>query len=68
MYSILGGDLVQLQLTSRIEELQVKQDEQIQRGRGRPKKYAVTHIAVHQVKKKMAKFEEKENSWSRRRW
>jgi hypothetical protein len=68
MYSILGGDLVQLQETSMIEKLQVKHDDSVQRGRGRPKKYVVSHIAVHQVRKKLARVDEKENHWGRRRW
>lgn len=61
MYSILGGDLVKLQHKSAIEQLQVKTDEQVQRGRGRPKKYMISHITVNQTQKKLRRFNEKEN-------
>ncbi len=59
MYSILGGDLTTLQDKSIIEKLQVKVDEQIPRGRGRPKKYNVSHIAINATQKKLRRFDEK---------
>jgi hypothetical protein len=36
-------------------------DEQVPRGRGRPKKYNVSHIAVNATQKKLRRFDEKEN-------
>lgn len=58
MYSMLGGDVAKMQDGSDLEQLQVKCEEVVQRGRGRPKKYA-THITVNVVQKKLRKFDEK---------
>jgi hypothetical protein len=33
----------------------------MQRGRGRPKKYITTHIAVNSTQKKLRRFEENNN-------
>ncbi len=61
MYSILGGDLSRIQEASDLEQLQPKADDQLQRGRGRPKKYAITHIAVNSTQKKLRRFEDNDN-------
>jgi len=39
--------------------LQIKVDEQVQRGRGRPKKYAISHISINTTQKKLRRFEDK---------
>lgn len=36
----------------------MKPEEVVQRGRGRPKKYALSHISVNVVQKKLRRFEE----------
>lgn len=56
MYSMLGGDVAVLQTKSNLDHLQVKNDDQIPRGRGRPKKYMVSHIAINATKKKLRRF------------
>jgi len=62
MYTILGGDLAKIQDNSDLEQLQSKNDDQLQRGRGRPKKYTTTtHIAVNSTQKKLRRFEENNN-------
>jgi hypothetical protein len=38
--------------------LQSKPEEVVQRGRGRPKKYALTHVTVNVTQKKLRRFEE----------
>ena len=58
---MLGGDLTQLQSKSILERLQVKNDEPVARGRGRPKKYMISHITVNAAKKKLRRFDGKEN-------
>jgi hypothetical protein len=61
MYSLLGGDLARIQEGSELEQLQAKGEELVQRGRGRPKKYAISHTTVNITQKKLRKFDEKEN-------
>jgi len=61
MYSILGGDLAKIQENSELEQLQAKTDDQVQRGRGRPKKYVISHIAVNSTQKKLRRFEDNDN-------
>jgi hypothetical protein len=61
MYSLLGGDLTRIQEKSDLEQLPVRAEEQVVRGRGRPKKYAVTHVSINTTQKKLRRFEEKEN-------
>ena len=56
MHSMLGGDLANLQSKSMLDNIQVKNDEQLPRGRGRPKKYVVSHISVNSTKKKLRRF------------
>lgn len=56
MYSMLGGDLGGVQARSVLEHLQMKSDEHVPRGRGRPKKYMVSHITVNATKKKLRRF------------
>ena len=53
----MGGDLTKLHLKSAIDQLQVRSDEQVTRGRGRPKKYMVSHITVHTTYNKMRRFD-----------
>jgi hypothetical protein len=59
MYSSLGGDLAKIQEGSNLEQLQAKGEEPIQRGRGRPKKYTLSHITVNIAQKKLRKLDEK---------
>lgn len=61
MYSMLGGDLTKIQETSDLEQLPIKTDDQLPRGRGRPKKNAVAHITINTTQKKLRRFDEKEN-------
>lgn len=61
MYTMLGGDLMKLNQHSILEQLQGRNDEVIPRGRGRPKKYMVSHITINATQKKLRKFDEKEN-------
>jgi hypothetical protein len=61
MYSLLGGDLARIQEGSELEQLQARGEELMQRGRGRPKKYVLSHITVNITQKKLRKFDEKEN-------
>ena len=61
MYSMLGGDLTTLQTKSMLEHIQTKSDEQVTRGRGRPKKYMITHSSINLTKKKLRRFGGKEN-------
>ena len=61
MYSMLGGDVNVLQTKSVLENVQTKADEQLQRGRGRPKKYMVSHNTINVAKKKLRRFGGKEN-------
>lgn len=58
MYSLLGGDLTRIQDNSELEQLQAKPEEVVQRGRGRPKKYALTHVSVNVTQKKLRRFED----------
>lgn len=53
--------MARMQDGSDLEQLQAKCEEVVQRGRGRPKKYATSHITVNVVQKKLRKFDEKEN-------
>ena len=62
MYSMLGGNIATLQSKSALEQLMVKNDDQVPRGRGRPKKYMPTHISINTTKKKLRKFGGKENA------
>jgi hypothetical protein len=62
MYSILGGDVSRMQEKSDLGQLQVKTEETLQRGRGRPKKYGVTHISINSTQKKLRRFDEKDNN------
>jgi hypothetical protein len=57
MYTLLGGDLTKIQEKSYLEQLQIKSEESQQRGRGRPKKYIVSHIAVNSTQKKLRRFD-----------
>ena len=59
MFCMLGGELTNLQSKSMLDHIQVKNDEQIPRGRGRPKKYMISHISVNSTKKKLRRFGEK---------
>ena len=52
--------MANLQAKSNLDQLQVKNDEQMPRGRGRPKKYMVSHIAINPTKKKLRRFGEQE--------
>ena len=61
MYSMLGGELGTLQSKSILENIQGKSEEQLPRGRGRPKKYVVTHVSVNSTKKKLRKFGDKDD-------
>ena len=58
---MLGGEITTLQSKSVLDHIQSKHDEQVPRGRGRPKKYMVTHISVNSTKKKLRRFGGKEN-------
>jgi hypothetical protein len=61
MYSMLGGDVAVLQSKSTLDMLQIRTDEQVPRGRGRPKKYMVSHVAVNATKKKLRRFGDQED-------
>ena len=61
MYSMLGGDVTNLQSKSNLEHLQIRNDEQVPRGRGRPKKYMNSHIAINATKKKLRRFGDQED-------
>ena len=56
MYSMLGGEITDLQSKSVLDHIQAKPDDQVPRGRGRPKKYMVSHISVNSTKKKLRRF------------
>ena len=58
---MLGGDLIILNQKSHLEQLQGRNDEVLPRGRGRPKKYMVSHLTINATQKKLRKFDEKEN-------
>lgn len=58
MYSLLGGDLARIQDNSELEQLQSKPEEVVHRGRGRPKKYALTHVSLNIAQKKLRRLEE----------
>jgi hypothetical protein len=58
---MLGGDVAVLHSKSNLELLQMRNDEQVPRGRGRPKKYMVSHIAVNATKKKLRRFGDQED-------
>lgn len=53
--------MAELQSKSTLEMLQIRTDEQVPRGRGRPKKYTVSHIAVNATKKKLRRFGDQED-------
>lgn len=62
MYTLLGGDFNKIQSESNLEQLQVKNDELMPRGRGRPKKiFTNTHITINKAKKKLKRLSSKEH-------
>jgi hypothetical protein len=54
---MLGGDLTKIQQASDLEQLPIKTDDQIPRGRGRPKKTMPTHISINTTQKKLRRFD-----------
>lgn len=58
-YAILGGDLEELARKSPLNKLQIKSDEQIVRGRGRPRKHPGSYFPGV-ASRKVGRFEEKE--------
>jgi hypothetical protein len=62
MYSLLGGDLARIQDHSELEQLQARPEEVVHRGRGRPKKYALTHVSLNVAQKKLRRMEEEGQS------